>query len=139
MKSVIESISAKMIEQRLQQQFIEERPLMQEGHPLSSLYRLMGEVDELIQSDRDDPTIWEHAEMGLEAADVFNFLADYCNKRGINLGEAVAKKVAMNQQRFPADEFQTGSYSEAYHRVKEREGKRVEVVNVYNPSVTLEY
>jgi len=99
--------------------------------------RIGHEVDELHAEVVDDPNLWERGAIASEIADVYLFLSCVANNYGINIEEEALKKLRINQERFPVHEFQSGDYSEAYARVKAREG-RVVPIDVYNPSVSTE-
>jgi NTP pyrophosphatase (non-canonical NTP hydrolase) len=78
-------------------------------------------------SDRmkyQQPKNWE--EISQEAADVFWYLVTFCHKSGINLPEAVEKKIKHLEEKYPEKEFAGKFNSEAYYRnkAKYREGRK---------------
>jgi len=58
-----------------------------------------GEMVEAVRKPALDPHCPQFSNEAIEAADVFIRLADYCKAREIDLGEAVAAKMAYNATR----------------------------------------
>lgn len=117
-------------------QFLEERPIMRRD-PVYITERIGHEVDELYEEVVDEPNLWEWGAIAGEVADIYLFLLCVANNYGINLEEEALKKIERNRERFPASEFQTGSFDEAYRQAKIREGRPVATpIDVYNPSVS---
>lgn len=116
--------------------FLQERPIMKRGSVFAT-ERLIHEADELYVEVVDEPTPEQLEAIGGEIADIFMFLSCVANNYGLNIEDEVRRKLEINRQRFPVEEFQTGSYHEAYGRVKQREGK-VKPVDVYSASISTE-
>jgi hypothetical protein len=73
------------------------------------------EMDELHLAHRQGDV----NEISSEAADVLIFLYAYASEMGFNLDEAVKTKLALNQARYPAKDFQSGDYQEKRTKCKQ--------------------
>lgn len=133
-RTVIGSINAMIELQNKYQTFLDERPTMKRN-PVWATERAGHELEELYVELVDEPTSEQKEAIGSEIADVFMFLFVVANNYGIDIGEAITRKITLNEERFPPSEFQDGDYHEAYRKVKEREGKTFDVY-VPNQSVS---
>lgn len=101
--------SLESLRQRLAR-FADERDWHQFHTPKNLVMALTGEVGEVAehfqwlsteQSDR--LTDRKRAEVALELADVLFYLVRLADRLEISLGEAAQRKLALNEQRYPAD------------------------------------
>ena len=69
------------------------------GTKIALIHSEVSEMLEGLRKNLPDDHLPEESMEGVEAADIFIRLADYCGARGINLGSLVAKKLAYNAQR----------------------------------------
>jgi dCTP diphosphatase len=100
------------LEQLRQQlaKFVAERDWDQFHNPKNLAMALAGEAGELLEhfqwlTPEEAANLPEatRAEVALECADVLMFLLRLCDKVGINLLEAAAKKLVLNAKKYPVE------------------------------------
>lgn len=106
------------------QRFADDRDWQQFHSPQNLILALTGEVGELCEifqriSDADSLSVAKDSEIGLavkdELADVLMYLVRLSSVLGIDLNEAVKRKLASNGQKYPVD--QAKSSSKKYNRL----------------------
>ncbi len=92
--------------------FTYEREWQKYHNPRSLILALMGEVGELAElfqwlTDEEAAELMQDpdraAKVTYELADVFGYLLQIADVTGVDLGEALIAKMALNEQRYPAD------------------------------------
>lgn len=109
--------------QKAQAQFRAERPIMGSGDTPSHLVaRIKEEADEVldgIQWGQEEPTHEEIRHVGDELADVTMFVFNLANLLGIDMQEAITRKMAENREKYPSDMFAQGlDFQTQYHMAR---------------------
>lgn len=100
------------------QRFADDRDWQQFHSPKNLILALTGEVGELCEifqwmSDADSLSVAKDPEIGLavkdELADVLMYLVRLSSVLGIDLNEAVTRKLASNGQKYPVDKARSSS------------------------------
>lgn len=76
------------------------------------------ELLELHQWDDDGLTV-DKTKASHEVADVFWYLATYCNKAGLDFAEAVASKLEHNEKKYPEKDFKGIHNRDFYYKRKQ--------------------
>ncbi|MGI5826759.1 MAG: MazG-like family protein [Patescibacteria group bacterium] len=66
----------------------------------------------------DNLSYKDHKEISFEAADIFIYLIDFCDKANINLLEAVEEKLKYLEKKYPVEMFQGKHNEEEYIKRK---------------------
>lgn len=100
------------------QRFADDRDWQQFHSPKNLAMALTGEVGELCElfqwmSEADSARAAEHPELGQplrdELADVFMYLVRLSHVLGVDLNEAVTRKLALNGQKYPVEKARSTS------------------------------
>ena len=100
------------------QRFADDRDWQQFHSPKNLILALTGEVGELCEifqwmSDADSVSVAKDPEIGLavedELADVLMYLVRLSSVLGVDLNEAVTRKLASNNQKYPVDKARSSS------------------------------
>lgn len=111
--------------QQIMSEWLKDRPVMYRHNDFHNVVDLLrGEVDELVDAHPNG----DNQEIEQEVADVFIFALTFANILGVDAETAVREKIAYNNTRYVASEFQVGDYDEARARcrgwVKETDWKK---------------
>lgn len=60
-----------------------------------------------------------YEEIGEEVADVFWYLATFCNAAGIDLAKVVKEKIEKNEKKYPEDKFK-GKHDDKFYKSQKR-------------------
>lgn len=102
-----------------QHEFMEDRPTLSsaDADPLSVIKLLEAEIEEFKDAyNRELPM----EEIAHEAADIAIFTITLFKVMGLDMTDEVERKIARNEEKYPARLFQSGDFSEATATAKKR-------------------